>query len=105
MTKERVVEILESELECNKRLVGESVPCIRDCNNCEFMYKRGKIGERIEAFPIAIDSLSHDVQLEKIREEMMSLKERPASYMSIYGERYVTLKDVLAVIDKYMNGE
>ena len=68
MTEKEVTEMLQAKLTCMKledlSCVGKG--CSRDCNDCEYNYKQGTIGEHEKALELAIKALEEIQQYRAI---------------------------------------
>lgn len=68
MTEKEAAEMLQAKLTCMKfedlSCVGEG--CSRDCNDCEYNYKQGTIGEHEKVLELAIKALKEVQQYREI---------------------------------------
>lgn len=70
MTEKEAAEMLQAKLTCMKledlSCVGEG--CSRGCNDCEYNYKQGTIGEYEKALELAIKALE---EIQQYREMLI----------------------------------
>lgn len=67
MTTEKAKELLQAKLKCRELISLTDIEkgCKNDCDNCEYCYAQGTIGEQIKALRIAIKALE-DINGQKL---------------------------------------
>lgn len=56
MSSEKVIDILESHIECINRWVRCDSACDNNCDACELNYGKGTMGEQREAFHVVLSA-------------------------------------------------